>query len=300
MNPKLLLGTIRNSLMARIFGMCFIAIHLPLVVAIVYLASGFASHPVSIVTVLLVATLVGTVACLSGLWWFIRPLKVLVGAIERYHVDGTPVRLALRRNDEVGVLARSVSSTMSELDGLTKKLRHQATTDTLTGLGNRRSLTERVASEQARAAREGVPVTVVLFDLDRFKEINDNYGHDVGDSVLMAIGEVVRDNLRRYDAGARIGGEEFCLMLPRTRESDGLAIADRYRKQFERTIVPPLMKGRITASFGVYEAAPGESLQQMLRCADEALYRSKQAGRNRVSRYSSGNRQGEPPHLNPF
>lgn len=279
------LRTIRDSLVTKIFVVCFVAIHLPLLAAIAFLASGRASHPGPVLTVLLLATLAGTAICFVALWRFIRPLRMLAFALQSYVSEGTPVRLHLSGRDEIGVVSRTVASMIAELDVVMRKLRQQAMTDQLTGLGNRRWLSERVGTEQARAEREKSAMSVVLFDLDHFKQINDRHGHDVGDRVLMGVGEVVRDNLRRYDLGARIGGEEFCLILPKTRLSEAVSIAERFRAQFEKLHVDPLPAGRITASFGVYEATPCDSMQAMLLQADRALYRAKEAGRNRVQSF---------------
>lgn len=280
--PSMALRAVRGSLVAKIFAVCFLAIHLPLIAMIAYLGSGFSTNTGPVLTILLAATLIGTITCLSTLWWFIRPLRSLASAVQQYQADGTPVRLRLAQSDEIGVVANTVATTIAELDGVMRKLRQQATTDQLTGLGNRRWLTERIAIEQTRAEREKTPISVVLFDLDHFKNINDSHGHDVGDKVLMAVGEVIRDNLRRYDLAARIGGEEFCLVLPKTRANEAAAIAERFRTQFEKLWIEPLRRGRVTASFGVYEATPADSMQAMLLQADRALYRAKETGRNRV------------------
>ena len=280
--PSMALRAVRGSLVAKIFAVCFLAIHLPLIAMIAYLGSGFSTNPGPVLTILLAATLIGTITCLSTLWWFIRPLRSLANAVQQYQADGTPVRLRLAQSDEIGVVANTVATTIAELDGVMRKLRQQASTDQLTGLGNRRWLTERIAIEQTRAEREKAPISVVLFDLDHFKNINDSHGHDVGDKVLMAVGEVIRDNLRRYDLAARIGGEEFCLVLPKTRANEAAAIAERFRAQFEKLWIEPLRPGRVTASFGIYEATPADSMQAMLLQADRSLYRAKETGRNRV------------------
>lgn len=283
--PSMALRAVRGSLVAKIFAVCFVAIHLPLIAMVAYLGSGFSSNPGPVISILLAATLIGTVTCLSTLWWFIRPLRNLANAVQQYQADGTPVKLRLVQSDEIGVVANTVATTIAELDGVMRKLRQQATTDQLTGLGNRRWLTERIAIEQTRAEREKVPISVVLFDLDHFKKINDGHGHDVGDRVLMAVGEVIRDNLRRYDLAARIGGEEFCLVLPKTRAGEAEAIAERFRVQLEKLLIEPLPRGRVTASFGVYESTPCDSMQAMLLQADRALYRAKETGRNRVQSF---------------
>lgn len=287
MIPKsvMALQAIRDSLVTKIFAVCFLAIHMPLLAMIAYLASGYSSHPFPVLSILLVATLIGTIACLTTLWWFIRPLRLLATALQRYNADGTPVRLPIDGPDEIGVVSRAVTATMVELEGVMRKLRQQAMTDQLTGLGNRRWLSEHIVTEQARAEREKAPLSVVLFDLDHFKDINDSFGHDVGDRVLMGVGEVIRDNLRRYDLAARIGGEEFCLILPKTRIGEAVVIAERFRTQLEKLNVDPLPVGRITASFGLYEATPCDSMQAMLLQADRALYRAKEKGRNCVQSF---------------
>lgn len=275
-------GAMRHSLLAKIFGTCFLAIHLPLIAIILFLASGFASHPGPVLGVLLAATLAGTITCLALLWRFVAPLRRLARAIEEYQVEGAPIRIHVSQKDEIGTVARAVVNMVTEVEILMKKLRHQASSDPLTGLHNRRWLAERIPVEQARAAREKAPLSAILFDLDHFKQINDRHGHDTGDHVLMAVSEAVRDSLRRYDIAARIGGEEFCLILPRTGQEEANGIAERLRQVFERLVVEPLPRGRVTASFGVYEAMPCDSMQQILLRADQALYAAKEAGRNRV------------------
>ncbi len=281
--PATSLGAMRHSLLAKIFGTCFLAIHLPLIATILYLASGFASHPGPVLGVLLASTLAGTVACLLLLWHYFAPLRRLARAIEQYQIEGGPLRLPATRKDEIGTVTHAVASMVKEVESLMKKLRHQASSDPLTGLHNRRWLSERIPVEQARAARDKTPLSAILFDLDHFKQINDRHGHDTGDHVLMAVADVMRDCLRRYDIAARIGGEEFCLILPRTGEAEAIAIAERLRTKFEALSVEPLARGRVTASFGVYEAMAEESMQQILLHADRALYAAKHGGRNRVA-----------------
>ncbi|MGE6742708.1 diguanylate cyclase [Allorhizobium pseudoryzae] len=281
--PATSLGAMRHSLLAKIFGTCFLAIHLPLIAIILYLGSGFSTHhPGPVLGVLLGATLAGTIACLWLLWRFFAPLRHLARAIEHYQAEGAPIRLQISRKDEIGTVTRAVVNMVAEVESLMKSLRHQASSDPLTGLHNRRWLAERIPVEQARAAREKSPLSAILFDLDHFKQINDRHGHDTGDHVLMAVSEAVRDSLRRYDIAARIGGEEFCLILPRTSKQEATVIAERLRQTFEVLVVKPLPHGRVTASFGVYEAASSDSMQQILLHADQALYAAKEGGRNRV------------------
>jgi diguanylate cyclase (GGDEF)-like protein len=272
----------RRSLIAKIFLVSFLSVHVPLIALIVFLLFGFDTGPVPVFTLILVATLLGTAACLYAIWHFIRPLHHLAGALQRYPRDKSVLKLQSTGNDEIAIVTDATKSMLSQVEELAKQLKHQATTDFLTGLANRRRLSEQVPAMQSQAERAGEPISIVLFDLDNFKLINDDYGHDVGDNVLMIVGEIVKDSLRPYDLAARIGGEEFCIVLPRTSGEDALTIAERLRAAFEASYLDPLPKGRITCSFGVVQAGPGERLQQLLRRADTALYRAKDAGRNRV------------------
>jgi diguanylate cyclase (GGDEF)-like protein len=153
----------------------------------------------------------------------------------------------------------------------------QAATDPLTGLANRRMLEERARALQAR----GAPFAVVLADLDRFKELNDRYGHEAGDHALRLFAGVLREVARDEDTVARYGGEEFAVLLPEAGAEAGLQYGRRVRERLASrlasTTLPPF-----TASLGVAESACAESWTGVLRCADEALYRAKQEGRNRV------------------
>jgi diguanylate cyclase (GGDEF)-like protein len=282
-----------KSLTAKIFMICFVSIHVPLIAVIAYLAIGFESRPLTLLLLLLGATLIGTVACLSGLWLLLRPMRTLTRAVKTYRDEGQPVRLFSKREDEIGVLATAVTSMVSEVETLMQKLRHQAMTDPLTGLGNRRWLSERVAQELARAERQAEPVSVILFDLDKFKGINDSHGHEIGDQVLVAVGEIATNYVRPYDLAARIGGEEFCIVLPKTCETEAADIAERLRAALAKTTVTPLAQGRLTASFGVYQGGTGETFAQMLRIADTLLYDAKQSGRNCV-RQATRNEAGKP------
>lgn len=161
------------------------------------------------------------------------------------------------------------------------QLSQQALTDSLTGLANRTRL------EQAfqRAANEGaLPLSVLMLDLDHFKRINDEHGHATGDAVLRQVAETLREQSRRDDIACRLGGEEFCLLLPRTDADHAHSMAERLREAIEAVrcrhsdaVIA------LTASIGVASAiTPGEQLDPMLHAADEKLYEAKFAGRNRV------------------
>lgn len=277
-----IMPTLRRSLIAKIFLVSFLSVHVPLIALIIHLLSGFDTGPVPVFSLILGATLIGTAICLFAIWRFIRPLHHLAEALMKYPQDKSVLKLPSSGADEIAIVTDAAKSMLWQVEELTKKLKHQATTDFLTGLGNRRWLTEQLPAAQSQAERANEPLSLVLFDLDRFKQINDDYGHDIGDNVLMIVGEIVKDSLRPYDLASRIGGEEFCILLPRTSGEDAINIAERLRVAFEASYLDPLPKGRITCSFGVVQAATDERLQQLLRRADTALYRAKDAGRNTV------------------
>jgi len=278
------LKKIKSSFVAKTFLVCFVSVHVPLIALAVYLALGFQPGALPVLLLILGATLVGTALCLFAIWRLIRPLNLLADAMKRYPEDKGILRLYPKSRDEIGTVTDIARSTLLQVENLTKQLKHQAMTDFLTGLGNRRALMEQMPIIRAKAARPEEAVSLILFDLDHFKRINDEYGHDAGDSVLMAIGEAVKDHLRPYDYAARMGGEEFCIVLPGADLAAAETVAERLRRAVESRVVEPLPEGRITCSFGVAQARPNERLQELLLRADAALYTAKDQGRNVVVR----------------
>ena len=158
------------------------------------------------------------------------------------------------------------------------RLRAQAQSDALTGTANRRGLLQGLQTMHGQARAGGPGYAVLMVDADHFKAINDRHGHAVGDRVLQRVAQVLRDGLRAGDLVARWGGEEFCVLLPRTRLADAQALAARLVQQVAGGGEPA-----VTVSIGVAEAqASSESAEDVIRRADAALYQAKQRGRNRV------------------
>jgi len=160
----------------------------------------------------------------------------------------------------------------------------QALVDGLTGLANRRAASDALHAEVARAERLETPLSVVLADLDEFKEVNDVHGHAVGDEVLRVVAEVLRETLRESDVAGRWGGEEFLLLLPGADEEGAAQLAERVRVALAARSIPSAPGLRVTASFGVAEYAGETNSEQLLEAADGALYRAKRAGKDRVER----------------
>ena len=162
----------------------------------------------------------------------------------------------------------------------------QAVTDELTGLANNRAFRGEIAREAARSERFGHELSLVILDVDDFKQVNDTRGHLQGDEVLRAIGRILDDEPRAIDNAARYGGEEFVVALPETGATGAEELAERIRVRLEEEDVPAVDGGepvRVTASFGV-ATMPGaaESVRELFAAADEALYEAKRKGKNRV------------------
>ena len=170
---------------------------------------------------------------------------------------------------------------------LERRILELANTDMLTGLLNRRAFMEKIRQEISRTQREKRPLSLIMADIDHFKRINDAYGHQAGDLVLQRFAEQLTASTRPYDFTGRYGGEEFIVCLPGTGRSGAGSIAERIRRQTEdMEIMLPDESGpiRITASFGTasHEEGPRVDVDLLIKRADEALYRAKRGGRNRV------------------
>jgi diguanylate cyclase (GGDEF)-like protein len=160
--------------------------------------------------------------------------------------------------------------------------KNAASTDPLTGLFNRRGFAEACSRVIEREAIAGRPVTVMIFDIDHFKSINDRFGHPAGDEILKLFAVVIASNLRLSDLSGRIGGEEFAALLPCALE-EGVIVADRMRQVFENSnIVCDEGPVETTVSIGVAGGPAGTELEVLLAAADTALYQAKRGGRNRV------------------
>jgi diguanylate cyclase (GGDEF)-like protein len=161
-------------------------------------------------------------------------------------------------------------------------VRRQAVTDDLTDLANRRRFMDALRQEVARSGRLETPLALVLFDLDHFKLINDRCGHQAGDDVLRSAADVIRERVRETDLAARIGGEEFAVILPGTGLDGAVSLAENLRRDISVGVELPDDALTLTASFGVAEHRSGEPAETLIGVADRALYRAKADGRDRV------------------
>jgi len=167
-----------------------------------------------------------------------------------------------------------------EAEGRARDASRRADTDALTGVANRQAFDEAIAREVARARRFRQPLSVVLLDLDHFKQVNDRHGHAAGDQVLVGAARVLSERVRESDFVARWGGEEFAVVTSMTDAAGAVRLAEKLRAQLE--VEPAGGLVRVTASFGVAELRSDDTAQTMLRRADQALYEAKAGGRNQV------------------
>ncbi|PZU85949.1 MAG: hypothetical protein DI528_10835 [Shinella sp.] len=206
-----------------------------------------------------------------------------------YRADGTEVNLGatiLRMRTENGMIFVAVLRDLTERHGYQYELERLANTDPLSGLNNRRAFTNLAAPEIARCRDIRAPVSIVLFDVDHFKAINDQYGHDVGDTVICEFASVLKSVTQVDDLLARWGGEEFILLMPETSLVRSGAIAEMVRRSIQVLEFgqPNGLSLHLTVSAGVIcSNEADETLDNMIRRSDHALYAAKEGGRNRVT-----------------
>ncbi|MCC6131116.1 MAG: diguanylate cyclase [Acidobacteria bacterium] len=173
---------------------------------------------------------------------------------------------------------------LSELAAKNELLERLALTDPLTSLPNRRAFEESLSREVSRAQRSGRPLSLLILDLDHFKSINDSFGHGFGDEILVGFARLLARQARRGDMAARIGGEEFAVLLPMTEKIHAITVGERIRRACEGTPLGRTQQQSVTVSVGAAttKGTAGSSPAELVDEADRALYRAKAEGRNRV------------------
>jgi diguanylate cyclase (GGDEF)-like protein len=192
-----------------------------------------------------------------------------VGALG-YFTDPTDIDLLLAR-----------ASTLLDFKNYLNTCEEDAFTDHLTGIANRRRFERQLAREISRTVRYGHPFCLLMLDIDHFKRVNDTYGHEAGDEALRTVGMTLQEGTRGIDLAARIGGEEFAIILTQTSRASGLEVAERLRSAIKSMDIPTV--GQIAASFGLAECpTSAQSMSELLAVTDAALYEAKRQGRDRV------------------
>lgn len=158
------------------------------------------------------------------------------------------------------------------------KLEYESSYDTLTGVLNRRSYDLLIKSEIEKSKRDQSNLSLIIFDLDFFKKVNDTYGHQAGDLVLKGVASLIKENIRKSDNLFRTGGEEFAIILPETQKDHAFTLAEKLRKIVEQHQFKKV--GNVTMSIGISEYEPGKTVEKLDHEADTALYQAKEKGRN--------------------
>lgn len=212
----------------------------------------------------------------------LRPLNRLMRQVEVLSKGDLGIPFRWCGHDEFSMLGQTLDDMRTKLDKTFSLMREIAITDELTGLPNRRGFYGEVEKLLWLSGRYGHPLVLALLDIDNFKSINDSFGHPVGDEVLKKFAEVVSEEIRKTDLFARVGGEEFVLVMPETSIEDAENLLDRLRQ----TVAEQKFSHgeKVTVSVGFTDFSGTEKVEGLIDIADKALYKAKQDGRDRIVR----------------
>ena len=225
-------------------------------------------------------------------WWYAHILFAIgffflsYGVVRAFHTTGafSTVFSVEELMSKLRTEKNNTEDALHKLQAANAELAWMASTDSLTGASNRRHFLEEIELELGRAKRNGLPVSLLALDIDHFKAVNDQYGHQAGDAMLKAIVEAIAGTLRPHDMLGRVGGEEFMVLLPDTSREAAAVLAERIRGRVESMVMA--FDGTtmgVTVSLGVAEfGVDGDNQDAVFKAADDRLYRAKHEGRNRV------------------
>lgn len=215
----------------------------------------------------------------------------MIGAHQCIHEQKTAQETLLKQNrmlidgkqtleKNVEQKTRELEQKNRELEQKIKQIEHISKTDVLTGVANRKNFEEILSKEKARSRRYNHPLSISLFDIDHFKQINDRYGHNTGDEVLKSVAHLIQDNIRQMDVLARWGGDEFIIIYPDLALPEALSATEKLRSLVEKK---QLIDGiSVSCSFGLSQYRSDDQGNSLFQRVDRALYNAKQLGRNRI------------------
>ena len=231
----------------------------------------------------------GLVSAVAGAMWLARsvlvPLREFEKGMTHFANDNLTYRLALNNDDEIGRLARDFNTMAEHLMEHKNRLEDLSSRDGLTGLYNRREFEDRLREEVQRARRYSKPLSVLILDIDHFKDVNDRYGHQAGDEALIAVADLIRLSARPMDVVCRYGGEELAVILPETDGNGAAIVAERIRASVAESLTTTSQGDEIQVTVSIGFATfpqDGDTGPGLVKAADEALYAAKQDGRNLV------------------
>lgn len=240
-------------------------------------------------TLVVLLSIIGLAIAISGSIQLARiffpPLNRIMAGVRLFGRGHLDHRIGNNMPVELDELTHGINDMAGRLDDIYSELRKSSYRDSLTGCNNRRKLDEDILAAYSLANRSHEALTVLMLDLDLFKGVNDTYGHAAGDSILLATAEVIRSQLRKHEFLYRYGGEEFVVILPATKASDAIVLAERIctsvaNKKMDVGSSSPIT---VTVSIGIADnSKASNSIKDIIDLADQALYEAKEAGRNRV------------------
>ncbi|MDN2581583.1 GGDEF domain-containing protein [Aquibium sp. ELW1220] len=266
------MNIIRRRFLVRIMVTCFIGIHVPLIAVVVLHMWTGDRFDWTVIGSVLAATLIGTAATLHLLRREMTPVIRIARALESFAERREIMPIDHAAPDEIGRLARSAAWAIETADRLLQETEREARTDGLTGLANRRAFLERAATESGGS--------IAILDIDCFKVINDTHGHPTGDHVLKTIAGLIRDVVGDAGCVARLGGEEFGVLLPASAPDEAVRLIERARA----TLAAASVLDDRSISFSAGVAGRTADIAADMARADRAMYRAKNTGRNRVER----------------
>jgi len=220
---------------------------------------------------------------------YVIPIKLKKITKSHFQYMRQDVVITPLSNNEVSIIVYDMTPLLEAKKIISDQLalvQIQATTDQLTGCYNRKMFHDLLVAETARASRHGTQFSLIIFDIDDFKSVNDTYGHLVGDAVLKALSAVASGSIRKNDVFARWGGEEFTVLLTETDVQGAIVVAEKLRRKIAaHDFGEP---GHKTCSFGVAEFSSEKDINSIVYYADKALYQAKENGKNQVVVYSGG------------
>ena len=274
-----------KSYQGKIFLVAFLGMYVPLGALVLYLLlSSLVGLRLALnfLALLLIATLAGTTATIYALRGLLAPIRLTSRSLRQYLDSKRLPNLPIRFTDEAGRMMADVQYTVKSLDATISSLEGLSGTDHLTGLLNRRQGEKRLAEEAARVRRGGEVLTLGVVDVNKFKRINDTYGHQAGDACIRHVADVIRRNIRQGDWLARWGGDEFVLVLHDTTPfAPTEAVLQRIVRDLKNSPVrlPGGEERILTVTIGASRHSGEEDLRDLLAKADEAMYEAKREGR---------------------
>lgn len=277
-----------RSYLGKVFLIAFVATHIPLLALICFFCFGpTVASKLSIFVLILLATLIGTILVIFALHEMLKPVLLAARALNQYLYNGQILQLPTSYRDEVGSLLSNAAYALQTIEQRRIRLEQIAREDYLTGLQNRQTANQRLPQNLSLAAQNQQSFCVALLDVDRLQRINTTYGHDIGDRVLIKLGQYLKQALRDSDWVARWTSQQFLLVLF-SNARNAQTVLEQIRTDIaELKVAADATEFSFTVSIGFTIIRPTDSLQTCVERATQALNRAKQTDRDRVEFYEA-------------